>query len=179
MVWKVIDFSHLIKNIMVTPEFHSEPSQTSKVELFAKTVNGSELLIVFARSSILDDWSGSEYACFVHKKEHFISVSFKKKNIDGVNKESGYLVMLPYAFPQSVLHFLRSIVPGDIKGEIREVWIQIDRLPSGNSIFFPCASDLRILNFFATKCNRSRKTFLKYKAILYLYVSLADKFKLN
>ena len=105
---------------MVTPEFHSEPSQTSKVELFAKTVNGSELLIVFARSSILDDWSGSEYACFVHKKEHFISVSFQKKNIDGVNKESGYLVMLPYAFPQSVLHFLRSIVPGDIKGEIRE-----------------------------------------------------------
>ena len=87
--------------------------------------------------------------------------------------------MLPYAFPQSVLHFLRSIVPGDIKGEIRGVWIQIDRLPSGNSIFFPCASDLRILNFFATKCNRSRKTFLKYKAILYLYVSLADKFKLN
>ena len=87
--------------------------------------------------------------------------------------------MLPYAFPQSVLHFLRSIVPGDIKGEIREVWIQIDRLPLGNSIFFPCASDLCILKFFATKRNRSRKTFLKYKTILYLYVSLVDKFKLN
>ena len=85
--------------------------------------------------------------------------------------------MLPYAFPQSVLHFLRSIVPGDIKGEIREyeliVYLQ------AIVFFFPYASDLRILHFFATKCNRSRKTFLKYKAILYLYVSLADKFKLN
>ena len=29
--------------------------------------------------------------------------------------------MLPYAFPEPVLHFIQSIVPGDIKGEIREV----------------------------------------------------------
>ena len=55
MASKVIDFSHLIKNIMVTPESHSEPSQTSKVELFAKIVKGSKSLIVFAGSSILDD----------------------------------------------------------------------------------------------------------------------------
>ena len=114
MVWKLIDFSHLIKNIMVTPESHSEPSQESKVDLFAKTVSGPKSLIVFARSSILDDWFGSEYACFVHKKEHFVSISFSKKIIDEVNKESGN--MLPYAFPKPVLHFIRSIVPGDIKG---------------------------------------------------------------
>ena len=71
MVWKVIDFLHLIKNIMLTPESHSEPSQTSKVELFVKIVNSSKSLIVFARSSILDDWFGSEYVCFVCKKRAF------------------------------------------------------------------------------------------------------------
>ena len=60
MVWMVIDFSHFIKNIMVTPEFYSEPSQTSKVVLFAKIVNNSKLLIAFARSFIFDDWFGSE-----------------------------------------------------------------------------------------------------------------------
>ena len=76
MVWTMIDFSHLIKNIMVTTESHPEPSQTSKVELFAKIINGSKSLIVFARSSILDDWFGSEYACFVRKKDHFVSISF-------------------------------------------------------------------------------------------------------
>ena len=133
MVWKVIDFLHLIKNIMVTLEPCSEPSQTSKMELFAKVVNSSKSLIVFARSSILDDWFGSEYACFVRKKQHFVSISFKK-NIGEVNRES--VNMLAYALPEPVLHFIRSLVPGDIKGKIREVWIQIDRLPSGNSIFF-------------------------------------------
>ena len=71
MVWKVIDFLHLIKNIMLTPESHSEPSQTSKVELFVKIVNGSKSLIVFARSPILDDWFGFEYTCFVRKKRAF------------------------------------------------------------------------------------------------------------
>ena len=76
MVWKVIDFSHLMKNIMFTPESHPEPSPTSKVELFAKKVNGSKSLIVFASSSILDGWFGSEYVFFVHKKEHFVSLSF-------------------------------------------------------------------------------------------------------
>ena len=45
--------------------------------------------------------------------------------------------------------------------------------------FFPYATDLRILKFFATKYNRSRKTFLKCKTILYLYVSLGSKFKQN
>ena len=85
--------------------------------------------------------------------------------------------MLPYAFPQSVLHFLRSIVPGDIKGEIREyeliVYLQ------AIVFFFHMQVIYVFCIFFPTKCNRSRKTFLKYKAILYLYVSLADKFKLN
>ena len=119
---------------MVTPEPHSEPSQTSKVELFAKIVNGSKSLIAFTRRSILDDWLGSEYACFVCILRAFSFYFLLEKNIGEVNKESGN--MLPYAFPEPVLHFMRNIVPGDIKGEIGEVWIQIDRLLSGNSIFF-------------------------------------------
>ena len=87
IVWKVIDFSHLIKNIMVThSESHSEPSQTSRVELFTKIVNGSKSLIVFARSFILDDWLGSEYACFVRKIEHSFLFPFRKKTLVRLTK---------------------------------------------------------------------------------------------
>ena len=68
------------------------------------------------------------------QKRSFLFYFLLEKKIGEVNKESGN--MLPYAFPEPVLHFMRNIVPGDIKGEIREVWIQIDRLLSGNSIFF-------------------------------------------
>ena len=112
---------------MVTPESHSEPIQTSKVELFAKIFNGSKSLIIFARRSILDDWFGSEYACFVRKKRAFRFYFLLEKSIGEVNEKSGN--MLPYAFPEPVLPFIRNIVPGDIKGETREVWTQIDRLP--------------------------------------------------
>ena len=38
----------------MTPEPHSEPCQTFKMELFAKIVNGFQTLTVFAKSSILD-----------------------------------------------------------------------------------------------------------------------------
>ena len=37
------------------------PSQTAKMEVFAKIVNDWELLAVFAKSFILDAWQGSEY----------------------------------------------------------------------------------------------------------------------
>ena len=55
----------------------------------------------------------------MQKRAFRFSFLLEKKNIDEVNKESGD--MLPYAFPEPVLHFIRTIVPGDIKGEIREV----------------------------------------------------------
>ena len=45
-----------------TPKAYSEPSQTSKIEPFAKIVYGFQLLTIFAKRSILDFWLGSEYA---------------------------------------------------------------------------------------------------------------------
>ena len=39
-----------------------EPLQTSKVELFANTINSLKPLTSFAKSSILDAYSGSKYA---------------------------------------------------------------------------------------------------------------------
>ena len=53
------------------------------------------------------------------KKSISFLFPFRKKKVGEVNKDSGN--MLPYAFPEAVLHVIRSIVPGDIKGEIREV----------------------------------------------------------
>ena len=43
-----------------TPEAYSEPSGTSKMEFFAKIVNGWKPLTIFAKSSILDIRLGSE-----------------------------------------------------------------------------------------------------------------------
>ena len=43
-------------------EAYLEPLQTSKLELFAKIVNGFKPLTVFSKSSILDVSSGSKYA---------------------------------------------------------------------------------------------------------------------
>lgn len=45
---------------MIT-EQHSEFSQTSKMELFAKIFNGFESLTIFKENSILDILLGSEY----------------------------------------------------------------------------------------------------------------------
>ena len=39
-----------------------EPSQSSKMERFAKIVDDFKLLTIFAKRSILGAWPGSEYA---------------------------------------------------------------------------------------------------------------------
>ena len=44
------------------PEAYSEPCQTSKMELFAKIVNGFSYLNIFAKSSISDVSQNSEFA---------------------------------------------------------------------------------------------------------------------
>ena len=38
------------------------PRQTSKMKVFEKIVDGFQLITIFAKSSILDIWQGSEYA---------------------------------------------------------------------------------------------------------------------
>ena len=43
-------------------EVHSEPCHTSKIELFAKIVDGFQPLTFFVKSSIFDVWQGSKYA---------------------------------------------------------------------------------------------------------------------
>ena len=39
---------------VINTEANSEPSQISKMELFTKIINGSQLLDIFANSSIVD-----------------------------------------------------------------------------------------------------------------------------
>ena len=46
---------------MKNTEAHEEPTQTSKVELFAKIINDFHSLTIIADSFILDVWLGSEY----------------------------------------------------------------------------------------------------------------------
>ena len=47
-------------------EAYTKLSQTSKIELFAKIVSGSQLLTISVKSSILDVWQGSEWTSEVH-----------------------------------------------------------------------------------------------------------------
>ena len=51
-----------LNEFLLSTEVHSEASQTSKMELFAKSVTSFQPLTVFAKYSILDVWLGSEYA---------------------------------------------------------------------------------------------------------------------
>ena len=49
-------------NFVSITEVYSEPCKTSKMGLFAKTINGFQLLTIFVKNSILDVWLGSEYS---------------------------------------------------------------------------------------------------------------------
>ena len=44
------------------PEAYSELSRISKMDLFMKIIHGWEPFTIFAKTSILDVWLGSEYA---------------------------------------------------------------------------------------------------------------------
>ena len=46
----------------IISQTHSEPCETSKMELFAKLVNHFQSLNIFPKSSILDIYQGSDYA---------------------------------------------------------------------------------------------------------------------
>ena len=48
-------------------EAHLEPREIPKMEFFAKIVNTFKLLTIFAKSSILDNFQGSEYASKTYK----------------------------------------------------------------------------------------------------------------
>ena len=52
---------------------YSEPCQTSKMELFAKIVK-RHLATIFAKSSVLDVWHGSEYASVLPSEDRIIRV---------------------------------------------------------------------------------------------------------
>ena len=49
------------KYYLQRPEAYGEPKQTSKMELFAKTVKGWKSFIIFPKCFILDVWQGPEY----------------------------------------------------------------------------------------------------------------------
>ena len=59
-----------------TLETYSEPCQISKMQCFAKIVDGFYPLTIFLKHSFLDVWQGFEYA-----SEKYISFPNKKKNI--------------------------------------------------------------------------------------------------
>ena len=54
-----IFWDFLMQIFQYSTEAYPEPSQTSKMELFAKIVNGFYPLTIFGKSFILDIWLGS------------------------------------------------------------------------------------------------------------------------
>ena len=52
----------LVKFLNLITQVYSEPYQRSNMELLVKIANSFLPLTIFARSSILDVWQGSEYA---------------------------------------------------------------------------------------------------------------------
>ena len=58
-LWSFLEFFRCI--LCQYSEAYSEPSQTSKMEFFAKIVNGFQLLTISAKRSIVDVWQCLEY----------------------------------------------------------------------------------------------------------------------
>ena len=65
---------------------YSEPSRTTKMELFGEIINDFYLLTIFPKSSILDDQLGSEYVSGI-----FILPQTKKFAIALIVKSSNHL----------------------------------------------------------------------------------------
>ena len=91
-----------ITGFRVASDEYSEPSRTSKLELFSKIVNGWKPLTIFAESFILDVRLGSEYV-----SEHYAFSFFffflknRIKVLNTVWKVSICGVFLIRIFPQS------------------------------------------------------------------------------
>ena len=65
---------------------NEEPFQTSKMERFAKIVNGQKPLTIFAKRSTLDVCQVSQYAsenCNASSKKTDFNFAFNKPNIGG------------------------------------------------------------------------------------------------
>ena len=67
---------------------YSEPCQTSKLERFAKIVDGFKPLTIFAKRSILDVRQGYEYV-FVFRWKSFKSINFNSVKIEHNNQTFG------------------------------------------------------------------------------------------
>ena len=65
--------------LQTNSEAYSEPCQTSKMEVFAKIMNGFSFLTIFAKSCILDVWQDSEFVSEaskdLQKKLHLICLT--------------------------------------------------------------------------------------------------------
>ena len=61
---RTANFLHARSTLLLwrSTEAYSEPSKTSKMELFAKTVTGFQPWTIFEQNSIFDIWQDSEYA---------------------------------------------------------------------------------------------------------------------
>ena len=55
------------RKIDIYSEAYSVPGQTSKIEFFAKIVNGFQLLIISEETAILDVWQDSQYIFVLNK----------------------------------------------------------------------------------------------------------------
>ena len=61
-------FAASLQSTLQVTELYSEPCLTSKMESFAKIVNGLQLLTILEKISILNAGQGSEYASLVSEQ---------------------------------------------------------------------------------------------------------------
>ena len=66
-------------------QVYSEPCQTSKMEYFAKIVYSLQVLIIFAKCTILYAWQGSEYSFALNAK---IFISSRTEAVTDIKLES-------------------------------------------------------------------------------------------
>ena len=95
---------------------YTEPFQTSKMEVFAKIVNGFLFLTIFAKSSILDVWQDFEFASEANndlrKKLHLRSPMY---SLFSQNYSLfAFLILLTYSTIYQAIQYCAQSNPRDL-----------------------------------------------------------------
>ena len=119
--WDYLTRSCLILLLLILsdlmPKTYSEPWYKSKMELLVKLVNAFQPFPISAKSSILDVWYGSEYACVLSAGLIDFQLPKKKKNFTW------------YFVKPSLSRLLRRKKNFDVKSAKKEIHFQQSYLP--------------------------------------------------
>ena len=105
-------------------EGYSEPCQTSKMDVFAKIVNGFSSLTIFAESSVLDVWQESEFASEASKNLWKSSTSAVWQGFEF----TFVLIILAKQFPNCLLNLINIFHHISVLYTVKSTWPYVQHI---------------------------------------------------